>query len=336
MSRGNRYDARHDQRQQTETRGASLHRRTLGAATQNWLLRHRQSFVLAWRQLAARPLASLMTAAVLGIALALPAGLHVLLANARAVTSGWDGATQFSLFLKPNVGEARALALASELRTRHEIASVRYVSAEEALAEFRRLSGFGEALDALEGNPLPAVLVIKPTLRANTPESVADLAKQLGTRSEVDFAQLDVAWVQRLYALMEMANRGVWILGAMLGLAVLLVVGNTIRLAIQNQRDEIVITKLIGGTDAFIRRPFLYAGLWYGLAGGALALAIVHGALWLLDGPAAQLALLYHSDFTLRGLGVNGLLTTLFAGGLLGLLGSWLAVGRHLRTIEPT
>jgi cell division transport system permease protein len=302
----------------------------------NYLQRHRQSFVFAFGQLWGKPLSTLMTAAVLGIALALPAGLHVLLANARTVTSGWDGATQFSLFLKPNLSQASALSLAADLRTRREIASVRYVSPDEALREFRERSGFGEALDALEGNPLPAVLVIKPALKAGSPEAVAQLAERLGSRNEVDFAQVDVAWVQRLYALMEIAVRGVWVLGALLGLAVLLVIGNTIRLAIENRRDEIIVTKLIGGTDAFIRRPFLYSGLWYGLAGGMLAIVIVHGSLWLIRGPAAQLALLYESDYPLRGLGLTGAAAVLALGGMLGLLGSWLAVGRHLRDIEPT
>lgn len=319
-----------------ENRGASLRRRSVGGAWRNYVRHHRQSLVFALKQLAGKPFSTLMTTAVLGIALALPAGLHVLLANARAVTGGWDGATQFSLFLKPHLPESRALSLAADLRKRREIESVRYVSPSEALAEFRRLSGFGEALDALDGNPLPAVLAVKPSLRVSTPESVAQLAEELGRRAEVDFAQVDVAWVQRLYALMEIARRGVWVLGALLGLAVLLVVGNTIRLAIQNRRDEIVVTKLIGGTDAFIRRPFLYAGLWYGLAGGLLAVGIVQLSLWLLRGPAAQLAVLYHSEYTLLGLGLKGAGALLGVGALLGLLGSRLAVGRHLREIEPT
>jgi cell division transport system permease protein len=320
----------------SESRGASLRRRGPGAALAAWLARHRLAFGDTFRQLAARPISTLMTVAVIGIALALPAGLHALLANVRAVTSGWNGATQFSLFLKTGLPESRVAALAEELRARRDIASVRLISPDEALDEFRRLSGFGQALDALDGNPLPAVLVVRPSLKQGTAASVSALAQQLGSRPEVDFAQADVAWVQRLYAIMSIATRGVWLLAAMLGLAVLLVVGNTIRLAVQNRRDEIVIAKLIGATDAFIRRPFLYTGFWYGLAGGLLAVALVTGSLWAVRGPAEQLALLYHSDYALQGLGLVTGTEVILAGGVLGLLGAWIAVGRHLREIEPT
>jgi cell division transport system permease protein len=319
-----------------ESRGASKGRPGLPQRVQRNALRHLQSFFSSLGQLSRRPLSSLMTAAVIGIALALPAGLHVLLANARDITSGWDAATQFSLFLKPGVVEARALVLAQELRSRPDVAHVRYVAPDEALAEFRKLSGFREALDALEGNPLPGVIIVRPALEASTPKSVEELSIRLGHRAEVDFAQLDVAWVQRLYALMEIVSRGVLILALLLGAGVLLVVGNTIRLAIQNRRDEIVVTKLLGATDAFIQAPFLYAGIWYGLAGGVMAVVLVASALWLLKGPASQLAILYHSDFTLQSLGLQGVGTVIGLSTLLGLLGSWIAVGRHLREIEPT
>jgi len=301
-----------------------------------YLLRHAQTLFYALGQLSSRPLSTLMTAAVIGIALALPAGLHVLLGNARAVTAGWDGATQISVFLKTEVSEARGRALTDEFRARGEVKDAHYVSREAALDEFRRLSGFGEALDALEENPLPAVIVLRPALAQNDAAAIGQLLSQVGARPEVERAQLDMEWVKRLYAIMDMAHRGVWVLGALLALAVLLVMGNTIRLAIQNRRDEIVLTKLIGGTDAFIRRPFLYAGLWYGLAGGLLALALVSASLWLLAGPAHELAALYHSAFRIQGLGLSDAGAVLLAGITLGLAGSWLAVGRHLRDIEPT
>ncbi len=300
-----------------------------------YLLRHVQTLVYALGQLSSRPFSTLMTAAVIGIALALPAGLHVLLGNARAVTTGWDGATQISVFLNAGVSEARGRALAEELRTR-DIAAAHYVSRDEALEEFRRLSGFGDALQALEDNPLPAVIVLRPVLADSDAAGIGALLERLRAHPEVERAQLDMEWVKRLYAIMEMARRGVWVLGALLSLAVLLVVGNTIRLAIQNRRDEIVLTKLIGGTDAFVRRPFLYSGLWYGLAGGLLALLLVAASLWLLAGPARELATLYQSQFRLQGLAAADAGLVLLAGAALGLAGSWLAVGRHLRDIEPT
>ncbi|MGE0080025.1 MAG: permease-like cell division protein FtsX [Thiohalomonadaceae bacterium] len=318
------------------TSGARPVRTGLGTAMRVYLLRHAQTLLYALGQLSSRPLSTLMTAAVIGIALALPAGLHVLLGNARAVTAGWDGATQISVFLRTEVSEARGRALTDEFRARGDLADAHYVSREAALDEFRRLSGFGEALDALEENPLPAVIVLRPALAQNDAAAIGRLLAQLRARPEVERAQLDMEWVKRLYAIMDMVRRGVWVLGGLLSLAVLLVVGNTIRLAIQNRRDEIVLTKLIGGTDAFIRRPFLYAGLWYGLAGGALAILLVSASLWLLSGPAQELAALYQSTFRLRGLAPADAGAVLLAGAVLGLAGSWLAVGRHLRDIEPT
>ncbi|HKJ77643.1 MAG TPA: permease-like cell division protein FtsX, partial [Gammaproteobacteria bacterium] len=230
----------------------------------------------------------------------------------------------------------KAQGLAGTLRAGKDIAEVRYISAEQALAEFRQLSGFGDALDALQANPLPPVLVVRPGPAINGPDAVGGLVKRLRQRPDVDMAQLDMQWVKRLYALMEIGQRGVWVLGALLALAVLLVVGNTIRLAIQNRRDEIVVVKLVGGTDAFIRRPFLYSGAWYGLLGGVIAFALVQGALGVLSSPVHHLAGLYHSGFRLDGLGVATTAYLLLSGTLLGLIGSWLAVGRHLREIEPT
>ena len=300
------------------------------------LLRHLQVFFYSLGQLARTPLATLMTAAVIGIALALPAGLHVLLDNAQQLTGGWDSASRISLFLKRNVNDARARRLAATLRRLPEVAAVDYIPREQALAEFERLSGFGDALKALDENPLPAVLVVTPTPEAASPDAAEQLLARLRQYGPVELAQLDMQWVKRLYVIMELVRRGVLVLGLLLGLAVLLVVGNTIRLAIQNRRQEIVVMKLVGGSDAFIRRPFLYTGFWYGLFGGLIAAVLVSLALWTLAGPVERLAGLYQSPFRLAGLSLDGLLLLLLAGIALGLAGSWLAVGRHLREIEPT
>ncbi|WP_232023946.1 permease-like cell division protein FtsX [Sulfurivermis fontis] len=317
--------------------GARVVKMGAGALLRSWLLRHVQTFFYTLGQIWRRPFNALLTAAVIGIALALPAGLHVLLGNAQQVARGWDGATQVSLFLKRSVSEQRAEALARELEALPEIGSVRYISREQALEEFKSLSGFGDVLQVLEDNPLPAVLVLFPKVeQAQGPEALEQLLTQLRARPEVDLAQLDMQWVKRIYAMMDIVSRGVWVLGSLLGLAVLLVVGNTIRLAIQNRRDEIVIIKLIGGTDAFIRRPFLYTGFWYGLFGGLIALGMIQVSLLFLAGPVAGLAGLYGSDFRLHGLDLLTALALFSGGCLLGLLGSWLAVGRHLREIEPT
>jgi len=316
--------------------GARVRRQGPLAWLNNYLLRHAQTLIYALGQMSRRPFSTLMTVAVIGIALAMPAGLHVLLKNVQTVLSGWDGAAQVSLFLHKKTSEQAALALADELRARPEVATVDYISAEQAMNEFRRLSGFGDALSALEENPLPPVLVVHPVLTRQDPVSLEALVAQLRQQATVELAQLDMQWVKRLYGLMEIGRRGVWVLASLLALAVLLVVGNTIRLAIQNRRDEIVITKLIGGTDAFIRRPFLYTGFWYGLLGGVIAFALVQASLWVLAAPVDNLAGLYNSSFRLGGMDWPTVGALLSGGLLLGLLGSWLAVGRHLRAIEPT
>ena len=320
----------------TKTERNQISRRGPIAALRNYFLRHLQTFFYTLGQLSRRPFSTLMTTAVIGIALAMPTGLHVLLKNAQQVTASWDGATQISLFLKTNVRESAAQALATKLRKQPNIDEVRYISSAQALAEFQELSGFGEVLEFLDDNPLPAVLVVHPALGDTGPAEVKRLVDQLGQYPEVEMAQLDMQWVKRLYAIMAIVQRGVWVLASLLALAVLLVVGNTIRLAIQNRRDEIVITKLIGGTDAFIRRPFLYTGFWYGLFGGIIALLLIGTALWLLKHPIHQLAVLYYSPFRLDALSGDTTLVVIGFGCLLGLLGSWLAVGRHLRDIEPT
>ncbi len=326
----------HEQQELGSGRGAHMRRQGAGAWLGNYLLRHAQTFFYAIGELSRRPFSTFMTVAVIGIALALPAGMHVLLKNVQTVLSGWDGAAQVSLFLHRGTREPVAKALAEKLRARPEVEAVDYISADQAMEEFRVLSGFGEALGALEENPLPPVLVVHPALTQQGPESLSALVEELGQEGSVELAQLDMQWVKRLYGLMEIGRRGVWVLASMLALAVLLVVGNTIRLSIQNRRDEIVITKLIGGTDTFIRRPFLYTGFWYGLLGGFIAFVLVQASMWLLAGPVNNLAGLYNSGFRLGGMDLVTVSVLLCGGLLLGLFGSWLAVGRHLRSIEPT
>jgi cell division transport system permease protein len=281
------------------------------------------------------PISSFLTVAVIGIALALPAGLYLLLQNAQVVSAGWEDTAQISLFLRKGVDGSAAERLASDIEAKEPVASVTSISPQQALAEFKRQAGLGEALDALQENPLPTVLVVRPRASAGTPAQIEALLDRLRARPEVETAQLDLEWVKRLYALMDVAKRVVLLVGALLAIAVLLIVGNTIRLGIQNRREEIVVQKLIGATDAFIRRPFLYSGLLLGLFGGVTAWMIVWLSLWALDAPIRRLALLYGSDFELNGLGPEATAALLLGGAALGVMGAWLAVGRHVREIEP-
>ena len=301
----------------------------------NYLLRHAQVFFYSLGQLTRTPVATFLTVAVIGITLALPASLYVAIENVQRLASGWEDNGQISLFLKQDVPGAAIEKLADKIRRLPAVSWVDYVSREAALTEFKRLSGFGEALNALERNPLPAVLVVHPAATHAHPDRLQALLKDLRRFNEVDIAQIDLDWVRRLHAMLELARQGVLILAAGLAIAVLLIIGNTIRLAVLNRRDEIEITKLIGGTNAFIRRPFLYTGTLQGLLGALLAWLLVGLGLLLLADPIDNLAGLYGSRFEAENLGILATLALIGSGGLLGWLGSRLAVGRHLRAIEP-
>ncbi len=311
--------------------GASASRARLRDQYNGWLHHHRLSAADSLSRILESPVASLLTWLVIGIALALPTGLDVALDNVDQLGARWDSPAQISLFLQEGLSSAEAAELAGGLATRADIAATRFISREEALDEFRALSGFGDVLDTLEQNPLPNLILVSPADET----AAAGLKENLQGLPEVAEALLDMEWLQRLNSLMELGRRMVQAVGGLLVLGVVLILGNTIRLAIENRREEIVVVKLIGGSNAFVRRPFLYTGLWYGVGGGVFAAALVALSLWFLQQPVAELATLYDSDFRLRGPGVMGALNLVILGGLLGLGGAWLAVARHLVRIEP-
>mgnify|MGYP000019848128 FL=1 len=314
-------------------RGASLQTTTFSQRFTSYRHHHKVVAVESLQRWLVTPLPTLMTVMVLAIAIALPAGLYVMLKNAQLLSRDWDGSAQISLYLKQNISELDGKSLAKSLERRVDIARTQFISKEQALEEFQLLSGFGDLLKELDENPLPAVVVVYPAQRD------AALAEQLRVAlndfQQVESAELDAEWVQRLHAMLDLGERLVFALGLGLGLAVLLVVINTIRLAIEARRDEIVIVKMVGATDAFVRRPFLYCGLWYGLAGGIVALIIIESVLFWVDSPVGQLADLYSSSFDLSGLGFVNTLSLFLTSAFIGWLGAWLAVGQHLRAIEP-
>lgn len=277
---------------------------------------------------------ALLTCFVIGITLALPASLHTMVRNINAVSYSWESTLQASLFLKDSTTPAQAAALIAKLKTRPGVADAIYITREQSLAEFKALSGFGAALDLLETNPLPAVITITPVKGVERPVIDA-LIVELSQLPEVEVAKLDRQWLDRLYAVLSLIQRLVLLMAGLLGLAVIVIVGNTIRLDIEAKRAEIVVMKLIGATDGFIRRPFLYTGLWYGLVGGAIAWLLVYAAVFALSQPARELAGLYGSDYQLQGLPLDAT-AVMFAGGvLLGWIGAWWTVSRHLKDIEP-
>ncbi|MCG6899700.1 MAG: permease-like cell division protein FtsX [Gammaproteobacteria bacterium] len=300
------------------------------------LQRHAQVALDSLGRLYRNRLPTLMTAAVIAIALAMPSGLYLLLGNLERLSGSWDGQASLSIFLKQDITDHSARALFAQVDEWPEVESVQLITPAQALQEFSQQSSFADVLGVLEENPLPYVMIVLPAGDHIDPAAASALRDRFSQLPETELAQLDLQWVQRLAAILAIAHRVILIISVLLALAVMLVVGNTIRLEIQNRREEILVTKLIGATNGFVRRPFLYGGIWYGVLGALIAWLVVEAGFWLLSEPVSRLAGLYQSDFSLETLPVQLLGILLAAGTLLGLLGSWLAVGRHLDAVEPS
>lgn len=280
-----------------------------------------------------QPVGTLLTVFVIAIALALPAGLRVLVNNADVLSEGWEGAADFTVYLRMDLAESEAKQLAEQITMRSDVVEVSFVSRLQALEDFRARSGFGEALEALDDNPLPHALVVRPA--AAELADIEALGADLEAMAETELVKIDTEWVARLQSILMLVARAVDIASVLLGFAVVLVIGNTIRLEINNRSDEIEVMKLVGGSDGFIRRPFLYLGFCYGLFGALAAAALIGLALILISGPVRTLAALYASDYAVRGLTLADTLSLLGGGAVLGWAGAWLAAARHLRQIEP-
>ncbi len=300
-----------------------------------WLTRHLQTAVGSLGRLMQQPGATLLTVAVMGIALALPASLNVLVNNAQLASGSWDRALDVTVYFKKSVDVSAAQQLVDNLKQRSDIKAVQFISAEDALKDFKAHSGLGSALQALTSNPLPHVAVITPADTASNAAAIEALSAELRALPDVDLVQVDTAWVQRYLAILDGLRRVVGLIAVLLGFGVIVIVGNTIRLDIQNRRDEIEVTKLVGGSDAFVRRPFLYSGFWYGLAGGIAAWLLVTIVVALLAEPVQRIAGLYGSGFSLSGLALQQGMLLLIAGMALGWTGSLVATNQHLKDVEP-
>jgi cell division transport system permease protein len=298
-------------------------------------VRHIQQAVGSLGDLWRTPFTSIMTVFVLGISLALPATLHLFVKNAEQVSKQWDSASQITLFLKLSINEKSAQNLVKRLKLYPEISDVHYISAKQALKEFKILSGFGQSLEYLEKNPLPATILVTPTKRSSQADAANELLVKLKQEREVDQGKLDLEWLTRLEAMAQLIKDIVSGVALMLCVSVVLIVGNTIRLAILSQQDAIAIMKLVGATDNFIQRPFLYSGVWYGIFGGLLSWLAVSLLAHYLTSTISKLTDLYQSDFQLQGLAFNEILILMAFSVLLGLVGSYISVRKHIRAIEP-
>lgn len=292
------------------------------------VIRHLQVFVTTLGDFARDPTGTILTVAVIGITLALPTGLYVGLANLKRFSASWHPNGALSVYLH-RAASGRGERIAAQIARLPDVRRVAYVSPANGLRAFRRLSGLGATITALHHNPLPPVVLVTPTTAS--PAALATLLRTLRARPDVALVQSNLRWLERLDAVLALGRRLVWIIGGLLGLAVVLILGNTIRVAVVNRAAEIEVIRLVGGTDGFIRRPFLYAGTLQGALGALCAYILVEAALALLDGPLRALLALYASTGTLYGLSAAGLVQLVAGGGFLGWLGARLAVSRELR-----
>ncbi|RJG37555.1 permease-like cell division protein FtsX [Motilimonas pumila] len=281
------------------------------------------------------PMASLMTMAVLGVSLALPASFHLLLKNAERVTASWDNAAEVNLYLHQGLNDKTTQNLIKRISLYPEVETVTYISQSQALREFKEMSGFGNALDFLESNPLPATVQVTPTEQHSSPAAAKLLLVKLQREKEVEQGKLDIEWLERLHGIITLVVDSVVAVAFLLLSSVLLIVGNTIRLNILNRRDEIEVMKLVGATDAFIQRPFLYTGLWYGIIGGMIGWLLTSSMVLWMESTVKQVAGLYQSDFRLLGLSLSEFVFMILLSAVLGLLASYVSVKRHIRLIEP-
>lgn len=296
---------------------------------------HKMQCFGALAEMKRRPLGNLLTLAVLAFALTLPASFYLLAKNITLVAQAWQSPTQLTVYLAPQLSQSTASQLTEQLAAWPEVEDVRYISPQQGLEEFREQAGFAQALTLLEENPLPAVVVLRPIAAWQGNEQATQLAAKLRAEPSVDEVRLDSDWLQRLAAIKSLAITLAALISGLMLFAVFLIVGNTLRLQVLNQKDEIQVMKLVGATDSFILRPYLYTGAWYGLLGGIAAWVLAAIITILLDGAVAQLAALYDSGFRLVGLSWDETLILLMTAAFLGLLAARLSAGRHLKEIEP-
>lgn len=296
-----------------------------------WLHQQRNAIRFSLERLWFNPVSTWITLAAIAIALSLPTSLHVLLNNMQTLTDDKREVPTITLFMKQNISEQQTKDRSELLKELPEVSNVQVITREQAIDEFKQISGFAETLETLPENPLPHVLILTPKLSVlNNDEAVNQFSDKLKAYPEVSNIQVDIEWIQRLRAILNIADRIVLVVSILLGLTMLLVIGNTIRLDIENRKEEITVTRLIGATNAYIRRPFIFGGFWLGLFGGVISLVIVHFALLFLISPVNDLAREYGSNFTLNGIDVVMTLQILVLSTALGVIGAWLAVSRYL------
>ena len=299
----------------------------------NWLIQHWLVFLFTLRRLLATPLASLLNISIMGIALSLPAGVYVLQQNVQGLAVQATGTPQISVFMAKDASKSDVTETGRKLGQLDGVERVEFVPRDQALDELKRSTGLADVIGGLKQNPLPDAYIVYP--KTATPDALDTLRTELEKWPRIDHVQLDSAWARKLEALLGFVRLAALILAVLLSVALVAITFNTIRLQILTKRDEIEVSKLIGATHAFIRRPFLYFGLLQGLLAGAAAWLIIAISLYFLNNSLAGLTQLYASNFTLHSLSAGDSLALLLFSGYLGWLGAWLSVAQHLWQIEP-
>ena len=315
--------------------GAARSQRDWRHPLRSWFGSHRDSARQALVRVRHYPFSSAMTVLVMTIALALPMGLSVLIGQVKQLGVNWQEAAQISVYLADDVSAEKQQSLTEQIRQLAGVAQAQLLDKDLALAEFQQHARLGDPLLQLDYNPLPSVIVVTPLSIDGGAAALEPLRDRLAAIDGVEQVQIDLLWVERLAAILAMFERFAGGLGVLLIIALLLVMANTIRLAIESRRDEILVIKLVGGTDAFVRRPFLYIGVLYGLLSGVLAWILLALGLAWLNVTVERVASLYQSEFALFGMPFTDGLALVFGSMVLGLAGAWLAVGQHVRAIEP-
>jgi len=296
---------------------------------------HAHALFSSLGRLVATPFTSIMTIAVLAISMALASGFYIMVINVQQLTANLESSNQISLFLHDDISNDSAAELAKNIRQNPNVQTVKIISKEQALAEFKTYSGFGAAIDVLDKNPLPIVLQVLPKNSLQDKQELERLFKTLDEFKEVDYAQVDMQWVERLQSIVEVARCGTALFSFMIGIGVLFIIGNTIRLELHNRRDEVMISKLVGATNGFIRRPFLYTGFWIGFISGVSAWFINAILMLILRQPVEKLSGLYEGDLHLVFLSFTETVGLLAIASLLGVFSSWAVLIVQLRHTRP-
>lgn len=321
---------------QSARRGAVGAKVSLRAKIGAVIAHHRHTLEDSFIRLLRDPFQTLMTTLVVAIALVLPATLLLALENVRQFENNFDSFSQITVYVNNKASQKQISATREKVQNLIEVKNLKYIDPEQALNDFTEASGFGSAIEYLEDNPLPPVFIVEPAIDVLAmPDKAKRLMANIVNIDHVDDAQIDMLWLQRLRSLTDFGQKVVLAIGGALGLGVLVIVGNSIRLAIHSRREEIIVVKLVGGTDAYVRRPFLYFGMLLGLLGALEAGIMLTIGFWWLGGPVENISQLYGSHFVLYGLGIQEFTALVGFGALLGLLGAWLAVGKHLNHIKP-